>query len=249
MDNISPGKFNIRTALLVGEENMAKLARTKAIIFGVGGVGSWCAEGLIRNGIGHLTIVDPDLVAESNVNRQLMATSKTVGKVKVDVLKQRLKDINPDAEIEAIRRVYSKETAGAFDLDSFDYVIDCIDSLKDKADLILTASSSKATFLSSMGAALKIDPTKVRVAGFWEVRGCPLGAALRKKFRKSGNLPQKDFLCVFDEEVLQNKGASSLTENEPMNGKAVINGSLVHITAIFGFTIAGLVTEMVCRGA
>ena len=249
MDNISPGKFNIRTALLVGEENMAKLARTKAIIFGVGGVGSWCAEGLIRNGIGHLTIVDPDLVAESNVNRQLMATSKTVGKVKVDVLKQRLKDINPDAEIEAIRRVYSKETEGSFDLDSFDYVIDCIDSLKDKADLILTASSSKATFLSSMGAALKIDPTKVRVAGFWEVRGCPLGAALRKKFRKSGNLPQKDFLCVFDEEVLQNKVASSLTENEPMNGKAVINGSLVHITAIFGFTLAGLVTEMVCRDA
>lgn len=247
MANILSGTYNNRTALLVGEENMAKLADTKAIVFGVGGVGSWCAEGLIRNGIGHLTIVDPDLIAESNVNRQLMATSKTVGKVKVDVLKERLKEINPDAEIMAFRDVYSKETSDSFNLDSFDFVIDCIDSLKDKAYLILAASSSKATFLSSMGAALKMDPTKVRVASFWDVRGCPLGAALRKKFRKSGILPQKDFLCVYDEEVLENKGASSLTENEPLNGKAVINGSLVHITAIFGFTLAGLVTKMVCE--
>lgn len=247
MDKLLSGKYNSRTALLVGEENMAELSRTKAIIFGVGGVGSWCAEGLIRNGIGHLTIVDPDLVAESNVNRQLMATSKTVGKVKVDVLKERLLEINPDAEIKAIRSVYSKETANSFDLDSFDFVIDCIDSLKDKADLILSAASSKATFLSSMGAALKMDPTKVRVAGFWEVRGCPLGAALRKKFRKNGTLPEKDFLCVFDDEVLENKGDGALTQNEPMNGKAVINGSLVHITAIFGFTLAGLVTKMACK--
>ncbi len=248
MDNLFSGKYNSRTALLIGEDNFERLSAVKVIIFGIGGVGSWCAEGLVRNGIGHLTIVDPDLVAESNVNRQLMATTKTVGRVKVDVLKERLMEINPGAEIIAIRQVFSKETAGEFDLDSYDFVIDCIDTLKDKAELILAASASKATFFSSMGAALKMDPTKVRVASFWEVRGCPLGAALRKKFRKSGILPEKDFLCVYDDEVLENKGSLSLSENEPMNGKAVINGSLVHITAIFGFTLVGLVTKTACEG-
>lgn len=219
---------------------MAKLASVRVIIFGVGGVGSWCAEGLIRSGIGHLTMVDMDTVNVTNVNRQLMATTKTVGRVKVDVLRERLLEINPEADIEAVHHIYTAETEGQFDLDSYDYVIDAIDSLKDKAHLMLKACESKAVLFSSMGAACKIDPTKIRVAEFWNVRGCPLGAALRKKFKKAGTYPAHKFLCVYDDEVLPNKGGD---KGETCDYKAVINGTTAHITGIFGLTISGLVLQ------
>ena len=219
---------------------MAKLASVRVIIFGVGGVGSWCAEGLIRSGIGHLTMVDMDTVNVTNVNRQLMATTKTVGRIKVDVLRERLLEINPEADIEAVHQIYTAETEGQFDLDSYDYVIDAIDSLKDKAHLMLKACESKAVLFSSMGAACKIDPTKIRVAEFWDVRGCPLGAALRKKFKKAGTYPAHKFLCVYDDEVLPNKGGD---KGETCDYKAVINGTTAHITGIFGLTISGLVLQ------
>ena len=137
---------------------------------GVGGVGSWCAECLIRTGIRHLTIIDADVVQASNINRQLMATTLTVGQVKVDVLRERLLQISPDADIQAIRMVYNEETAHEIDLNNFDYVVDAIDSLKDKALLILNATASKAKLFASMGAALKLDPTKIEVAEFWKVK-------------------------------------------------------------------------------
>ena len=133
-----------RTELLLGEDVMQALSRMKVIIFGVGGVGSWCAEGLVRSGIKHLTIVDSDMVSITNVNRQLMATVKTVGQVKVEALKTRLLEINPDAEIEAVQAIYCDETADSFDLDSYDYVVDAVDSLKNKALLILRAAASRA---------------------------------------------------------------------------------------------------------
>lgn len=233
-----------RTERLLGEEMMEKLSRTKVIIFGVGGVGSWCAEGLIRSGIGHLTMVDMDTVNVTNVNRQLMATTRTVGRIKVDVLRERLLEINPDADITAIHQVYSAETEDQFDLDSYDYVIDAIDSLKDKAHLMLKACESKAVLFSSMGAACKIDPTKIKVAEFWEVRGCPLGAALRKKFKKAGTFPAHKFMCVYDDEVLPNKGGD---KGETCDYKAVINGTTAHITGIFGLTISGLVLKDIVK--
>ena len=252
-----------RTELLLGPEGMEALGRARVIIFGLGGVGSWAAEGLLRSGVTHLTLVDSDRVCVTNVNRQSMATSGTVGQVKVEALRKRLLEINPKAEITALQQIYSEETAGSFDLDGYDYVLDCIDSLKDKVTLILNAAASSAVFYSSMGAALKVDPTKVRVAEFWNVRGCPLGAMLRKKIRRGGVLPAKKFLCVYDEEVLSNKGTSrscgtamcmcpkadsgpgdqALLNHEWCTSKAQINGSLAHITAIFGFTLSGLVIQ------
>ncbi len=257
---IEKGIFK-RTELLVGGNVMDTIAAQRAIIFGVGGVGSWCAESLVRSGIRHLTIVDSDRVCITNINRQLMATTKTVGHIKVEALRERLLEINPHAEITALQKIYSEETADSFDLDSFDYVIDAIDSLKDKALLILRATASRATFYSSMGAALKMDPLKVQVAEFWKVRGCPLGSALRKKFRKQKiKLPRK-FQCVYSEELLDNLGHNetcgtaacmcpkakqgpgdpSLVNHEWCSSKAQINGTMAHITALFGFTIAGLV--------
>ena len=259
MGNKKP--FFNRTRLLLGDETMDLLASVRVIIFGVGGVGSWCAEGLVRSGISHITIVDSDRVCITNVNRQMMATSKTIGMVKVEALQERLQEINPDVKINAIQEIYSEETADAFDLDSYDYVIDAIDSLKDKASLILRATRSQCKFFSSMGAALKLDPLKVEVAEFWKVRGCPLARALRQRFKKKKEFPKKKFLCVYSEEVLSNKGKESscgtdrcvCPKNETVSGKAdlahhewcsskaQINGSLMHITAIFGLTLAGLV--------
>ena len=271
MNKLEKAIFN-RTELLLGADVMQALSEVRVILFGVGGVGSWCAEGLVRSGVKHLTIVDSDRVSITNVNRQLMATTKTVGQVKVEALKNHLLEINPNAEIEAIQAIYCEDTAERFDLDSYDYVVDAVDSLKDKALLILRATASKAKFYCSLGAALKTNPLKIKVAEFWDVRGCPLGAALRKKMKRAGTFPAHKFLCVYDDEVLENRGADSVGEVEDAfhagygqdetgiiaqdgpgdpallnhdwsTSKAQINGTTVHITAIFGMTLSGLIID------
>ena len=212
-----------RSELLLGNEAMDRIAQKRVIIFGVGGVGSWCAESLVRSGIRQLTIVDSDRVCITNINRQLMATTKTVGQVKVDALKERLLSINPKAEITALQQIFSEETAESFELDTYDYIIDAIDSLKDKAALILLACKTKAKFFSSMGAALKLR-------------------AIRKKFKHYGQFPEKKFQVVYSDELLDNLGRQPDDEEVPSTfNKPQTNGSLAHITAIFGFTLAGLV--------
>ena len=218
-----------RSELLLGTEAMSRIAKKRVIVFGVGGVGSWCAESLVRSGIKHLTIVDSDSVCASNINRQLMATTETVGQVKVEILKERLLTINPSAEITAIHEFFTAETADSFHLDTYDYIIDAIDSLKDKAQLILMACETNATFFASMGAALKLDPTRIKIAEFWKIQGDPLARVLRKKFKHEGQYPSRKFLCVYSDELIEPQGS----------GK----GSLAHITAIFGFMLAGLVVQ------
>jgi tRNA A37 threonylcarbamoyladenosine dehydratase len=255
-----------RTELLLGNERMKRIADTRVILFGVGGVGSWCAESLIRSGVGSLTIVDSDRICVTNINRQLMATTRTVGQVKVEALKERLLEINPQAEIKALQTIYSKETSESFGLGEYNYILDAIDSLENKAELIRTATRSPAVFFSSMGAALKMDASQIQVAEFWQVKGCPLGAALRRKLKKTES-PAKKFLCVYSREVLQNKGGQTscgtgkclcpkadtgpgdpgLLNHEWCSMKARINGSMAHTTAIFGFTLAGLVVQDICR--
>jgi len=233
-----------RSELLLGNEVMERIAQKRVIIFGVGGVGSWCAESLVRSGIHQLTIVDSDLVCITNINRQLMATTQTVGQVKVEALKERLLSINPSAEITALQKIFSQETAEEFNLDSYDYIIDAIDSLKDKAQLILTACKTGATLFSSMGAALKLDPTRIKVTEFWKVQGDPLARAIRKKFKHYGQFPEKKFQVVYSDELLENRGCPTDEGEEPSSfDKPQTNGSLAHITAIFGFTLAGLVIQ------
>ena len=233
-----------RSRLLLGDEAMRSLASKRVILFGVGGVGSWCAESLIRSGIINLTIVDSDRVSITNINRQLMATTLTVGQVKVDALKERLLSINPSAQITTIEKVFNEESADTFDLDSYDYIIDAIDSLKDKALLILLATKTNAKFFSSMGAALKIDPTRIRVTEFWKVKGDPLARMLRKRFKQNDQYPKCKFQCVYSDELLQNKGPQPEKEETLSQiTKGQTNGSLAHITAIFGFTLAGLVLQ------
>ena len=231
---IIPAMFQ-RAELLLGNETMERIARKRVILFGVGGVGSWCAECLVRSGIRQLTIVDFDRVADTNINRQLMATTLTIGQVKVEALKERLLTINPEAEITALQKIFNEETADEFDLDSYDYIIDAIDSLKDKALLILMACQTNAKLFSSMGAALKMDPTRIRVTEFWKVQGDPLARALRNRFKRDKQFPAKKFQCVYSDEAPSDSPKGERRERT--------NGSLVHITAIFGFTLGGLILE------
>ena len=252
-----------RSELLLGDETMERIAQKRVIIFGVGGVGSWCAESLVRSGIRRLSIVDSDRVCITNINRQLMATTKTVGQVKVEALKERLLAINPKAEITALQKIFTEETASDFHIEEYDYIIDAIDSLKDKALLIEMACQTKARFFASMGAALKMDPTRIQVTEFWKVKGDPLARALRNRFKRLKRFPKRKFLCVFSDELLQNRGHNAtcgteqcmcpkakngpgdpaLLNHEWCSSKAQINGTVAHITAIFGFTLAGLVIQ------
>ena len=248
---------------MLGDETMERIAQKRVIIFGVGGVGSWCAESLVRSGIRRLSIVDSDRVCITNINRQLMATTKTVGQVKVEALKERLLAINPKAEITALQKIFTEETASDFHIEEYDYIIDAIDSLKDKALLIEMACQTKARFFASMGAALKMDPTRIQVAEFWKVKGDPLARALRNRFKRLKRFPKRKFLCVFSDELLQNRGHNAtcgteqcmcpkakngpgdpaLLNHEWCSSKAQINGTVAHITAIFGFMLAGLVIQ------
>lgn len=216
-----------RTALLFGDAGVERLRSLRVIIFGVGGVGSWCAESLVRTGVGHLTMVDCDVVCDSNINRQLMATTRTVGRPKVEVMRERLLEINPEADITARQEVFSAETAGNFDLDAYDYVIDAIDSLRDKALLILRACESKAYLFSSMGAARKLDPQRVKVTEFWKVEGDPLARTLRKRFKHEGVFPSRKFQCVYSDE----------------RPSGDVGGTAAHVTAVFGLTLAAQVIQ------
>ncbi len=261
-----------RLELLVGRKCLSALSNASVALFGVGGVGSWCAEGLVRSGIGKLTIVDSDVVNPSNINRQLPATSITVGRPKVEVLGERLREINPNAEITALQRVYSWEVRDEFDLGGYDYVIDAIDSLSSKVELIINAYNAGATLFSALGAACKVDATQVRVGSIWKSERCKLGRFVRKKLRKRGF--EGDFLCVWSDEwtFINDERSNAENDNDNVNTdyddnavdgvdtgdnvgnnnvntvanvptNRTINGSLVCVTGVFGFVLSGLVVN------
>lgn len=233
--------FTERTALVAGDTMMDMLASTRVIVFGVGGVGSWCVEALARTGIGHICIVDSDEVAVSNINRQLPATGSTIGLKKVDVVAARILDINPEADVKAICGRYNAATAAGFGIETYDYVIDAIDSLADKAHLILRcttdATAPRRALFSSMGAARKMSAEKIRVAEFWKAEGCPLARALRTNFRRSKQFPGRKFMCVYSPERLPHR-------KEPLDGA---NGTFAHATAAFGLRLAELVVTDLYR--
>ncbi len=252
-----------RQSLLVGSASLDAMRGARVILFGVGGVGSWCAESLVRSGIGHLTLVDSDLICMTNINRQLPATMDTVGRVKTTVLAERLETINPECAIEARPELFHYTTADNFELERYDYVLDAIDSLSPKVDLIQTVLGKELTLFSSMGASCKLDPTRIRIGSFWEVDGCPLASKLRKRLRKRNM--RKDFRCVWSDEVRipfestlgcgtgncicpkRAKDDPDAMVHEWCSAKKQIHGSAVHITAPFGFYLSWLVLEDVLK--
>lgn len=206
---------------------MALLQSKRVILFGIGGVGSWCAECLIRTGLTHLTIVDGDTVQASNLNRQLPATQATLGMPKVEALKARLLEINPDAEIEARYEMVNGEWLMVNELEGYDYVIDAIDSVADKTDLLLYASRLKGVkIFSSMGAALRFDPTQVTTGELMSIKGDALAKAVRARMKRLDRHPSKKIRCVYSTEQAQ---------------KCETRGSLMQVTAVFGLTLASMV--------
>lgn len=241
----------VRTIQLIGEAAFARLQSARVVLLGVGGVGGWCAETLVRSGVQHLTLIDMDQVSTSNLNRQLVATTENIGRSKVVEMRARLLSIHPEADITAIHARYTAEgklaysaasenmPVGAdtcplpFDFSAFDYVVDAIDSIDSKIRLIheVTGTTredgSYPKLFSSMGAGRKMDTEQIRVSEFWKVEGCPLARALRQKMKKSGCLPQRKFPCVWSPEL---------------SGET---GTLAPIVGVFGMKLASLVLREV----
>jgi tRNA A37 threonylcarbamoyladenosine dehydratase len=255
-----------RLALITGEDVLERLAAARVIVFGLGGVGSWCAEALVRSGIMDITIVDSDTVCVTNINRQVQATSKTIGEYKASVLKTRLLEINPDCNVSAINKVFAAHSAGArnagahsadeFKLDSFDYIIDAIDSLTCKLDLIEMAAGGgcNGKLFSCMGMAQKLDPTQIKIADIWQTEGCPLARLVRSGLRKRNF--SAHFTVVYSKErlplntdVVASCGTyaclcsskNKCGAHEWCSSKKIINGSAVTVTAAAGLALASWV--------
>ena len=184
-ENAMENQFS-RTERLLGKENMEKLSAARVCIFGIGGVGGYVAEALARSGVGHLELVDNDVVCLSNLNRQIIATHQTLGQYKVDAMKERILSINPEAEVVTHRCFYLPETQAQFDFTAFDYVVDAIDTVAGKISLVLQAEASGTPIISSMGAGNKLDPAAFQVADIYQTSVCPLAKVMRKELKKRG---------------------------------------------------------------
>ena len=246
--------FFSRSEALLGAEAMEALRNKRVILFGVGGVGSWAAEALIRTGLVHLTVVDGDTVQPSNINRQLPATQATLGQPKVFALRERLLAINPDADIVAVPEYYRADSPFNFQLSTFHYLIDAIDSVPDKTHLLINASRVRALkIFSSMGAALRSDPTKVTTGELMSVKGDALAKAVRERMKKLGTHPNKKIRCVYSTEPSASGQVRPASAVCPQATKqAAVKGSLMQVTAVFGCTLASLVIGHVrsnCRHA
>lgn len=234
MDPYTYAQIFQRTALIAPPGMVERLKAARVLVAGVGGVGSWCAEALVRTGIGHITIIDRDRVEVSNINRQLPALVSTVGQPKVEVLATHFRDINPEIDVQPVFDFYSPENAADYPLDDYDYIVDAIDSRDSKAELILRATATPGVrFYSSMGAARKLHSSQIATAEFWKVQGCPLARSLRQWFKRRGIYPARKFQCVYSPESLA----------QPEWSPDGANGTFAHTTAIFGLTLAGLVVE------
>lgn len=175
-----------RTELLLGKEAMEKLASARVAIFGIGGVGGYVAEGLVRSGIGALDLIDDDKVCLTNLNRQIIATRKTVGKYKVDVMQERIFEINPNAAVTTYKTFYTPETSGEFDFTRYDYIVDAIDTVTGKIEMIVRADQANTPIISSMGAGNKLNPTAFEVTDIYKTSVCPLARVMRRELKARG---------------------------------------------------------------
>lgn len=176
----------LRSSLLLGEDATERLKRSKVALFGVGGVGSFCLEALVRTGVGEIHIFDSDCVEETNLNRQIIATNETLGRPKVEVAKERAENINPEVDIIPYKVYYSPENSAEFNLSAYDYIIDAIDSVASKVELIVKAKECGAPIISSMGTGNKLDPGAFKIADIYKTEGCPLARVMRAELKKRG---------------------------------------------------------------
>jgi tRNA A37 threonylcarbamoyladenosine dehydratase len=240
-----------RTELLIGSDGLAKLKNSSVAIFGVGGVGSFAAEALCRAGVGRITIIDFDDVCQTNINRQIHAMDGTVGRPKVQVMAERMRLINPDAEIIPYHESYSAETSPLLLADSYDYVVDAIDNITAKIHLINSCKERGIPIISSMGAAAKTDPSRIKVADISATHACRMARAVRKLLRQRG--VTKGVTVVFSTEehddahqvISSCRPDCSCPDRDrpdfPCRHRKVILGSISFIPSIFGLTMAGVI--------
>ena len=225
-----------RTALLLGKASVERLARKRVAVFGVGGVGGFVCEGLVRAGIGAIDIVDKDTVALSNINRQLIALHSTVGKNKVDVLEERLKDINKNLIINKYKCFFLPETSETFDFREYDYVVDAIDTVTGKIELILKAKEAGVPIISAMGAGNKLEPAGFQVSDIYKTSVCPLARVMRRELKKRG---------VDKLKVVYSKEEPIKPQFE--EGEEVVPGSISFVPPVVGLIIAGEVVKDLIR--
>ena len=224
--------FTTRTSLIIGDEGVDKLKNCNVIVFGVGGVGSFAAEAIARAGVGNLTIVDFDDVDITNINRQLPALHSTVGRYKVEVMKERILDINPDINIKAIREVYNKDTSESILSEHYDYVVDAIDMVTSKIHLIETCKNKGIEIISSMGMGNKLDPTKIEVTDIHKTTICPLARVMRKELK---DRRIKKLKVVYSTEQ------PAELKKKIFNGKKITPGSISFVPSVGGLIIASVV--------
>lgn len=232
-------KFD-RTKRLLGAEAMKKLNEAHVAVFGIGGVGGHAVEALVRSGIGEITIVDSDEIAESNINRQLIATTKTVGRKKVDVMKEHLQDINPEVKVHARDCFFLPETKGEFDFTSYDYVIDAVDTVTAKLALVEACKEAKVPIVSSMGAGNKLDPAAFEVADIYKTSVCPLAKVMRKELKARGI---KKLKVVYSKEIpLEPIEEEGFVSDEKRSRRAT-PGSIAFVPSVAGLILAGEVIK------
>ena len=218
-----------RTKLLLGEEAVERLQNKKVLVFGIGGVGSYTIEALARSGMGSLTIVDKDVVDETNINRQLIATTKTIGEEKTKIMKERILAINPDCKVEAISMFYLPETANEIAFSEFDYIVDAVDTVTAKLAIVCRAKEEGIPVISSMGTGNKLDPMMLEVADVFKTSVCPLAKVMRNELKKRGI---KDLKVVYSKEKPK---------------KSEVIGSVPFVPSVAGLIIAGEVIKELSR--
>lgn len=230
----------VRTRMLIGEEGIEKLRNSRVAVFGVGGVGGYVVEALARSGVGIFDIIDNDTVALSNLNRQIIATQDTVGRDKVDVMRERILSINPEAAVNAHKCFYLPETSGQFDFSQYHYIVDAVDTVTAKIDIIIRAQEAGIPVISSMGAGNKLDPTAFRVADIYKTTVCPLAKVMRRELKKRG---VKKLKVVYSTEqaVRPHKGTGDFDVSE--GSKRTIPGSIAFVPSVAGLIIAGEVVK------
>lgn len=221
-----------RTELLLGEKSVEKLAKKRIAVFGVGGVGGFVCEGLVRAGIGEIDIIDKDTVSVSNLNRQLIALHSTVGQNKVDVLEKRLKDINPKLILRKYKCFFLPETSDNFDFKQYNYVVDAIDTVTGKIELVLKAEEAGVPIISAMGAGNKLDPTAFQMADIYKTSVCPLARVMRRELKKRGI--EKLKVVYSKEEPVKPVFAE---------GEETVPGSVSFVPSVMGLIIAGEIVK------
>ena len=240
-----------RTELLLGEEAMEKLKTSRVAVFGIGGVGGYVCEALVRSGLGNFDLIDDDKVCLTNINRQIIATRKTVGKYKVDVMEERMKDINPDVNVTVHKCFFLPENAAEFDFESYDYVVDAVDTVTAKLELVMKCKEKDVPIISSMGAGNKLDASAFRVADIYDTKVCPLAKVMRRELKKRGVDRLK--VVYSDEKPIgpiddmaiscRSNCISSTGDTHKCTERRAIPGSVAFVPSVVGLIIAGEVIK------